>query len=91
MKVGNPNSYPFDSYQATIEIAAFSSNVSGVPLTVFVYGAVQGFVYTPQINATVDGYNGFNDGSDVQITFNVQRNTTTRLFAAIIFLREYAR
>jgi len=80
--VGNSNSYPFDSYQATIDIAA-SSDGSGVPLTAFVFGSVQGFVYSTQFNGSIDGSN---DGFDVTITFNVQRNTTTRLFAAIIFL-----
>jgi Domain of unknown function (DUF4436) len=90
MKVGNPNSYPFDSYLAQISIsAAFSSNGSGVPLLVYVFGAVQGFVYTADFNDS----SVTDSGLDGLITFNVtvRRNTTTRLFAAIIFLREYAR
>jgi len=76
---GNPNSYPFDSYQAEIEIAALTKGSVPVPLTVFVEGSIQGFVYSTNFNGSVDG-------SDVVITFDIQRNTTTRLFAAIIFL-----
>ena len=85
MKDGNPNSYPFDSYQAQIEIEA-TSDGSDIPLTVFVEGSLQGFVYTTQFNGSSNV-----DGSDVVITFEIRRNTTTRLFAAIIFLRECAR
>jgi len=78
---GVPNSYPFDSYQSQIEISTFN-NGSVVPLTVFVYGSVQGFVYTTHF----DNGSASNDGTDVIITFDVRRNTITRLFAAITFL-----
>jgi len=80
--VGNPNTYPFDSYEAQIQIVA-SSNGTDIPLTVFVEGSLQGFIYTTDFNGSIDGST---DGSDVLITFEVRRNTTTRLFAAIIFL-----
>lgn len=85
MQSGNPNSYPFDSYDTEITISAsVLSTDDGLPLTMFVEGAVQGFVYTTH-------FQGSSDGSAVTVSFNVQRSTTTRIFVAIVFLREYAR
>ena len=82
MKIGNPNSYPFDSYDTSIDImASILPTNDGLPLTVFTLGAVQGFIYSTQ-------FQGSDDGSEVSISFHIQRSTTTRLFAAIVFLRE---
>ena len=85
MKTGNPNNYPFDSYDTFMSITALilATNDS-LPLTVYTQGAVQGFTYTTH-------FQGFDDGSKVDITFNIQRSATTRLFAAVVFLREFAR
>jgi len=83
---GNPNNYPFDSYSAFIDIETsilpFNGNLTNnglLPLTVFTLGALQGFTYTPQ-------FQGNDDGSQLFITFTIQRSTTTRVFAVIVFL-----
>jgi len=78
---GNPNNYPFDWYNATLFINAGSIQTDqGLPLVVFTQGAVQGFIYTTQFQSFAE------DGSAVSISFVVQRSTTTRVFAIIIFL-----
>ena len=68
MKTGNPNSYPFDSYDASffISTSILSSNDS-LPLTMFTIGAVQDFTYTTQFQGISD------DGSAVSISFHIQR------------------
>jgi len=78
---GIPNNYPFDTYTAIIfTTASILSTNGGLPQTVFTVGAVQGFVYKTQFQGYAD------DGSTVAVTFNIQRSTTTQLFAAILFL-----
>ena len=85
MKLGNPNSYPFDSYQTFIVImASILPDNDDLPLTVFTLGAVQGFTYTTQ-------FQGTSEGSVVVVSFDIRRSATTRIFAAIIFIRECAR
>jgi len=77
---GNANNYPFESYNAFIDIASsILPNNSYLPLTVLSEGSLQGFTYTTQ-------FVGFNDGTEVFINFYIRRSTTTRVFAAIIFL-----
>jgi hypothetical protein len=85
MKPGNPNNYPFDSYDASIFInASILPTNDDLPLTLFIIGDVEGFTYTTQFQSN-DG------GSPIEITFDIRRNTTSRIFAAIFFLRECAR
>jgi len=76
---GNPNSYPFDLYDASIDIQVSILPNGFLPLVVFSQGAVQGFTYTTNFQSS-------SDGSEVSIDFYVQRSTTTRVFAAIVFL-----
>ena len=86
MKTGNPNSYPFDSYSTLIRTTAYILPTNnGLPFTIFTLGAVQGFIYKTTFESLSD------DGSDVIVSFNIQRSATTRIFAAIVFLRECAR
>jgi hypothetical protein len=82
MKPGDPNSYPFDTYDASILInASILPTDDDLPLTVFVLGDVQGFAYTTQFQS--------NDGeSPIEIDFVVRRSATTQVFAVVVFLRE---
>jgi len=75
---GNPNTYPFDLYDGFIDIqASILPNNDDLPLTVVTEGALQGFTYSSHFQG---------NGSEVSIDFYVRRSTTTRVFAAIIFL-----
>ena len=89
MKTGNPNNYPFDSYDSFIIITASTIATNNdpsndLPLTVLTQSAVQGFIYSTQ-------FLGSPDGSTVLINFNIRRSTTTRIFSGVIFFRECAR
>jgi len=78
---GNPNNYPFDSYQAYTIITAFiPSTNTDISLTVYVQSATQGFTYTTLFQPVSD------DGSTVLIGFDIRRSATSRTFAAIVFL-----
>jgi len=78
---GIPNNYPFDTYTtAIITTALILPSTDDLAQTVYTVGAVQGFVYKTQFQGLID------DGSTVTVTFNIERSTTTRLFAVILFL-----
>ena len=89
MKDGNPNSYPFDTYTGFLTIAAATlQSGDPIPLTIYSTGAVQGFISKVDFQAQQDGDDY--DGSIVQLTFTIRRSNTTRLFSAIIFIREHS-
>ena len=84
MKPGNPNNYPFDWYDANIDMVALTPEINNTILfTAEIQGAVQGFTYTTQFQAS--------GGSELLIGINIRRSTTTKIFAFIVFLRECAR
>jgi hypothetical protein len=92
MKDGNPNSYPFDTYTGVLVIsAAVQQSGEPIPLTIYTIGAVQGFTSTTKFQGIPDGNSTEVDGSLVVLTFVFRRSNTTRLFSAIIFIREYSR
>jgi hypothetical protein len=86
MKPGNPNSFPFDVYEATLLLSSSIQQGDSLPLTIFTLGDVQGFIYTVAFQSS----SGASPGP-VIVTFDFQRSATTKIFAAVIFIRECAR
>jgi len=79
---GNPNNFPFDTYEATLFLSAsILPSGNDLPLTIFIIGDVQGFIYTTQFQSL-----GNNDGSSIQMTVDIQRSATTKIFAVVIFI-----
>jgi hypothetical protein len=84
-KEGDVNSFPFDKYTVDYTISAYTSPTKksyGTPMpnTVYVQGAVQGFLVDSLFQGLSD------DGSRVKVTLTVRRSATSKAFAAIIFL-----
>jgi Domain of unknown function (DUF4436) len=87
LKYGLINNYPFDVYTRYYYILAYTSpnaNASfdgnPLPLSVYIQGAVQGYI----MDSTLLGLAA--DGSQLQIQFTFRRSVSVKAFAIILFL-----
>jgi hypothetical protein len=77
---GDVNWYPFDKFYVRYYMGAFTSGSDPLPLTVFLFGAVQGFSVDAWFLGLTD------DGSQLWADIYVTRSGTSKVFAIIIFL-----
>ena len=85
---GDINNYPFDTYNASYLIFAYSSPSNSsfgdpLPITAFIQGTVPGFT----VNA--DFLGSATDGSGLLINFTADRSAVSKLFAVIVFVGQY--
>jgi len=80
---GDVNRYPLDEFSIDYTISATTSPTNTsygnpLPITAYVQGAIQGF----KIETTFQGLS--NDGSSLQVTFNVKRSPISKVLSFII-------